>query len=105
MRHLITTYIGDTDIDNINQLKGFNVIIIFMAANSSTSLEVRTIAYMEDRQLQHLQNVNMSQTYNCSSEEKTLFQYTSHHAEILGQFLVQMQLGRQQILLYKEISP
>ena len=105
MRHLITTYIVDTDIDNINQLKCFNVIIISMVANSTTSSEVRTITYMEDRQLQYLENVNMSQTYNCSSEERTLFQYILHHIVVLGQSLVQMQHGRQQILLYKEISP
>ena len=60
---------------------------------------------MEDRQLQHLENVNMSQTYDYSSEERTPFQYSSNNAEVLGQFLVQMQFGRQQMLLYEEISP
>ena len=75
-----------------------------MVANSSTSAEVRTITYRGDRQLQHLQNVNMSQTYDCSSEERTLFQYSSNNAEILGQSLVQMQHSRQQMLLYKEIT-
>ena len=69
------------------------------------SSEVRTITYMEDRQLQHPENVNKSQIYDCSSEERTLFQYSLNNAEILGQSLVQMQLGRQQVLLYKEISP
>ena len=73
--------------------------------NSSTSSEVRTVTYMEDRQLQHLENVNMGQPYDCSSEERTLFQYIQNNAEVLGLFLVQMQLGRQQMLLYKEISP
>ena len=43
--------------------------------NSSTSSEVRTITYMEDRQLQLLENVNIGQTYDCNSEERTLFQY------------------------------
>ena len=73
--------------------------------NSSTNSEVRTVTYMEDRQLQHLENVDMSQTYDRSSEERTLFQYIQNNAEVLGLFLVQMQLGRQQMLLYKEISP
>jgi len=34
---------------------------------------------MEGRQLQHLENVNSDQFLDdCSSEEKTLFQYISH---------------------------
>ena len=66
---------------------------------------MRTITYMEDRQLQHLENVNMGQTYDCSSEEKTLFQYNSNNADVLGLSLVQMQLDRLQMLLYKDISP
>ena len=69
------------------------------------SSEVRTITYRGGRQLQHLENVNKSQIFDCSSEERTLFQYSLNDAEILGQSLVQMQLGRQQVLLYKEISP
>ena len=80
--------------------------IIFMVANSSTSSEVRTITYMEGRQLQHLENVNMSQPLDhYSSEERTHFQYSSNNAKILGQSLVQMQHGKQPMLLYKKISP
>ena len=59
---------------------------------------------MEGRQLQHLQNVNSSKPNACSSEERILFQYTTNHSEILGQFLVQSQLGRQQQLLNREIT-
>lgn len=66
---------------------------------------MRTITYMEDRQLQHPENVNMGQTYDHSSEERTLFQYNSINLEVLGLSLVQMQLGRHQMLLYEEISP
>ena len=57
------------------------------------------MSYMEDRQLQHVENVNSiedTSRYGCSSEERTLFQYISHDPEIVGQSLVQSQLGRQQ---------
>ena len=61
---------------------------------------------MEGRQPQHLENVNRSRhdqtQYDCSSEERTLFHYISHHPGELGQFLVQSYLGRQQYLLYRE---
>ena len=54
------------------------------------SSEVRTVTYMEGRQLQHPGNVNSRQPYDCSSEEKTHFQYIPHYSRIQGQFLVQM---------------
>ena len=57
------------------------------------------MSYMEDRQLQHVENVNSiedTSCYDCSSEERTLFQYISHDPKIVGQSLVQSQLGRQQ---------
>ena len=59
------------------------------------------ISYMEGRQLQHLENVNSiedTSRYDCSSEERTLFQYISHYTGILSQSLVQKQLARQQWL-------
>ena len=51
---------------------------------------------MESRQPQHLENVNSQFLDDCSSEEKTLFQYISHYPEILGLSLVQRQLCKQQ---------
>jgi len=56
---------------------------------------------MEGRQLQHHKNVNSGKDksqYDCSSEERTHFQYISHHSVILGQSLVQRHVGRQQYL-------
>ena len=56
---------------------------------------------MEGRQLQHLENENSGEgksQYGCSSEERTLFQYSSHDPEVQGQSLVQRQLGEQQHL-------
>ena len=58
--------------------------------NSSTSSKVKNITYMEDRELQHLENVNIGQTYDGNSIEKILFQYISNNARILGLSLVQM---------------
>ena len=60
---------------------------------------------MEGRQPQHLENVNSRHDqflYDCSSEERTLFQYISHYPETLDQSLVQSQLGKPQYLLYRE---
>ena len=52
---------------------------------------------MEGRQLQHPQNLNSRQPYDCSSEEKTLFQYIQHNpAGELDHFLVQKQHYGQQ---------
>ena len=56
---------------------------------------------MEGRELQHHKNVNIDKDksqYDCSSEERTRFQYRLHNSEVLGQFLVQRQLGGQQHL-------
>ena len=94
--------IGDTDINNV-KLR----FLCYHNVHSSTSSEVRTvtcITYMEDRQLQHHKNVDSRQFHDCSSEERTLFQYISNHPEILGQSLFQRQSGRQQQLLYKQNS-
>ena len=66
-----------------------------------TATEKSNITYMEGRQLQHHWNVNRSEDkfhHDCSSEEKTLFQYISHHSGELDRSLVQNQLGRQQYL-------
>ena len=57
---------------------------------------------MEDRQPQHQKNVNRRQNYDCSSEEKTRFQYIPHYTGKLDQFLVQNQHNQQQQLLYGE---
>ena len=61
---------------------------------------------MEGRQPQHLQNVNSSRhdqsQYDCSSEERTLFQYIPQNSGILDQSLVQSQLGKPQYLLYRK---
>ena len=60
---------------------------------------------MEGRQPQHLENVNSRQDqflYDCSSEERTLFQYISHYTGMLDRSLVQSQLGKPQYLLYRE---
>ena len=56
---------------------------------------------MEGRQLQHHINVNIDEDksqYDCNSEERTLYRYISFYSEVLGQFLVQRQLGEQQHL-------
>ena len=56
---------------------------------------------MGGRQLQHHKNVNSGKDkshYDCSSEERTLFQYIQHSLVVLGQSLVQSQPERQQYL-------
>ena len=57
----------------------------------------KLITYTRGRQLQHPENVNRKDYhFDCSSEEKTLFQYISYHWGVLDQSLVQNQLGWQQ---------
>ena len=51
---------------------------------------------MEDRQLQHQNNVNSRQPYDYSSGERTLFQYIQHYSGELDHSLVQKQHERQQ---------
>ena len=59
---------------------------------------------MGGRQLQHPDNLSRGRNhFDCSSEERTLCQYISHHSGVLDQSLVQNQLGRQQNLLHREI--
>ena len=56
---------------------------------------------MGGRQLQHHNNVHTGKDksqYDCSSEEKTHFQYISHHSGELDQSLVQRQHSGQQHL-------
>ena len=73
------------------------------------SSEVRTtlpkyMTYMEGRQLQHPGNVNRREYhFDCSSEERTHFQYIQHNSGELDQFLVQKQHYGQQWLLYGEM--
>ena len=61
----------------------------------------KNITYRGGRQLQHHKNVNSGKDkshYDCSSEERTLFQYIQHSLGELGQSLVQSQPERQQYL-------
>ena len=54
---------------------------------------------MEGRQLQHPENVNSGKDkpqFDCSSEEKTHFQYIQHSLGVLDQSLVQNQHYGQQ---------
>ena len=74
------------------------------AANTSPTVVPKYMTYMGGRQLQHQKNVNRREYhFDCSSEEKTHFQYIPHYSGELDQTLVQKQQKRQQRLLYGEI--
>ena len=62
--------------------------------------------YTVGTQLQHPQNVHSYEHQfhcDCSSEERTLYQYIAHYPGVLGQSLVQMQHRTQQQGLQKTI--
>ena len=66
-----------------------------------TATEKSNITYMEGRQLQHQKNVNSGKDkfhHDCSSEEKTLFQYIPHNSGVLDRSLVQREHSGQQYL-------
>ena len=55
------------------------------------------MTYMEGKQLQHRENVNRREYhFDCSSKERTQFQYTSQTSGLLDQSQVQSQPKRQQ---------
>ena len=66
--------------------------------------ELMYITYTVGTQLQHPHDVHSYEHQfqcDCSSEEKTLYQYIPHHPKVSNQFLVQMQHRTQQQSLQK----